>query len=150
MKNFRENIFRVFGVSLAVFLFSYITAAQQVQRAQFDVSNYQMDVQLVPNENKLNATVDVNFTPLEDTRSVSFELNGSLKIESITRQNAAASQPKVKTTTITPNQVTFVQDQVGVSDLGPSVKIDLGEVVTKGTPVTLRFKYNGVLATPSG
>ncbi len=149
MKNFRENIFRVFGVSLAVFLFSYITAAQQVQRAQFDVSNYQMDVQLVPNENKLNATVDVNFTPLEDTRSVSFELNGSLKIESITRQNAAA-QPKVKTATAAPNQVTFVQDQVGVSDLGPSVKIDLGEVVTKGTPVTLRFKYNGVLATPSG
>jgi len=152
MKNFRESIFRVFGVILAAFLFSQITAAQQVQRAQFDVSNYQMDVQLVPNENKLNATVDVNFTPLEDTRTVAFELNGSLKIESITRQNAAAaSQPKVKTpTTTTPNQVTFVQDQVGVSDLGPSVKIDLGEVVTKGKPVTLRFKYSGVLATPSG
>ncbi len=151
MKNFRENIFRVFGVILAAFLFSQITAAQQVQRAQFDVLNYQMDVQLVPNENKLNATVDVNFTPLEDTRTVSFELNGSLKIESITRQNNAAAQPKVKTATAAaPNQVTFVQDQVGVSDLGPSVKVDLGEVVTKGTPVTLRFKYSGVLATPSG
>ncbi|MDQ3180807.1 MAG: tetratricopeptide repeat protein [Acidobacteriota bacterium] len=151
IKNFRENIFRVFGVILAAFLISQVITAQQVQRAQFDVSNYQMDVQLVPNENKLSATVDVNFTPLEDTRTVSFELNGSLKVESITRQNAAASQPKVKTTTLaTPNQVTFVQDQVGVSDLGPSVKIDLGEVVTKGTPVTLRFKYSGVLATPSG
>jgi aminopeptidase N len=150
MKNFRESIFGMFGAILATFLFSQITTAQQVQRAQFDVSNYQMDVQLVPNENKLNATVDVSFTPLEDTRTVSFELNGSLKIESITRQNAAAaSQPKVKTAT-TPSQVTFVQDQVGVSDLGPSVKIDLGEVVTKGMPVTLRFKYSGVLATPSG
>lgn len=149
MKNFREeSIFRVFGVILAAFLFSQITAAQPVQRAQFDVSNYQMDVQLIPNENKLNATVDVNFTPLEDTRTVSFELNGSLKIESITRQNAAA-QPKVKTAN-TPNQVTFVQDQTNSSDLGPSVRIDLGEVVTKGTPVTLRFKYSGVLATPAG
>ena len=151
MKNFRaESIFRVFGAMLAVFLFSHFTAAQQVQRARFDVSNYQMDVQLVPNENKLNATVDVNFTPLEDTRTVAFELNGSLKIESITRQNASVTpQPKTKPTTA-PNQVTFVQDQVGVSDLGPSVKIDLGDVVTKGTPVTLRFKYSGVLATPSG
>ena len=151
MKNFRaESIFRVFGVILAVFLFSHFTAAQQVQRARFDVSNYQMDVQLVPNENKLNATVDVNFTPLEDTRTVAFELNGSLKIESITRQNASVTpQPKTKPTTA-PNQITFVQDQVGVSDLGPSVKIDLGDVVTKGTPVTLRFKYSGVLATPSG
>ena len=154
MKNFRrESIFRVFGAMLAVFLFSHFTAAQQVQRARFDVSNYQMDVQLVPNENKLNATVDVNFTPLEDTRTVAFELNGSLKIESITRQNSVAvtPQPKVKTATTTaPNQVTFIQDQVGVSDLGPSVKIDLGDVVTKGTPVTLRFKYSGILATPSG
>ena len=151
MKNFRaESIFRVFGAMLAVFLFSHFTAAQQVQRARFDVSNYQMDVQLVPNENKLNATVDVNFTPLEDTRTVAFELNGSLKIESITRQNASVTpQPKTKPTTA-PNQITFVQDQVGVSDLGPSVKIDLGDVVTKGTPVTLRFKYSGVLATPSG
>jgi hypothetical protein len=39
-----------------------------------------MDVALAPSENKLNATVDVNFIPLEDTRSVTFELNGSLKV----------------------------------------------------------------------
>jgi aminopeptidase N len=43
-----------------------------------------------------------------------------------------------------------VQDQVGVSDLGPNVKIDLGESVPAGAPVTLRFKYSGVLATPEG
>lgn len=154
MKNFREeSIFRAFGVILAVFLFSHLITAQQVQRAQFDVSNYVMDVQLVPNESKLNATVDVNFMPLEDTRTVAFELNGSLKIESITRQNSAAAAPQPKdkkAPAITPNQITFIQDQVGVSDLGPSVKIDLGEVITKGTPVTLRFKYSGVLATASG
>ncbi|MGI8638453.1 MAG: M1 family aminopeptidase [Pyrinomonadaceae bacterium] len=154
MNNFKKSIFRVFGLSLVLFLFSFAAAAQQVKRPQFDVSNYVMDVQLVPNENKLNATVDVNFTPLEDTRAVTFELNGSLKVESITRQNSAVAitpQPKVKTTIATaPNQVTFIQDQVGVTDLGPSVKVDLGGVVTKGTPVTLRFKYGGVLTSPSG
>ncbi len=146
------------GLSIALLAFAAI-AQQQVQRARFDVTNYQMDVQLVPNENKLNATVDVNFTPLEDTRTVSFELNGSLKIESITRQNAAApitaAPTKTKNAAATVNnsaagQVTFVQDQTGVSDLGPSVRIDLGDTVLKGTPVTLRFKYGGVLATPNG
>jgi aminopeptidase N len=78
-----------------------------------------------------------------------------LKIENITRVNAfstTTSQTKTKTaaTSAAPGQVTFVQDQVGVSDLGPSVKIDLGDTVVKGTPVTLRFKYSGVLTTPSG
>jgi aminopeptidase N len=155
MKNFNKLVFQIFGF---VLLFSSVSFAQQIQRAAFDVTNYRMDVQLSPAEEKLSATVDVDFTPLEDTRSVSFELNGSLKIESITRVNAAtpivtATPTKAKTGTsaVTPqNQVTFIQDQVGVSDLGPSVKIDLGESVTKGTPVTLRFKYSGILNTPSG
>ena len=157
MNKFKKSIFRLFGFNLILLLTSFAaTAQQQVKRSQFDVSNYIMDVQLLPNENKLNATVDVNFTPLEDTRTVTFELNGSLKIESITRQNsAAASAPQTKskiatTTAAAPNQITFIQDQVGVSDIGPSVKIDLGEVLVKGTSVTLRFKYSGVLVSPSG
>ncbi|MDQ3748150.1 MAG: hypothetical protein M3367_03910, partial [Acidobacteriota bacterium] len=153
MNNYRKRFFQIFSLSLSVVLFSITALAQQVQRTPFDVTNYRMDVQLVPDENKLNATVDVNFTPAEDTRTVSFELNGSLKIESITRQNSfsTTAQPKTKTAvTSTANQVTFVQDQTGVSDLGPSVRIDFGEAVTKGTPITLRFKYGGVLNSPSG
>ncbi|MEP6848085.1 MAG: M1 family aminopeptidase, partial [Acidobacteriota bacterium] len=140
-------------------------AAQQVKRSPFDVTNYVMDVALSPNERKLNATVDVTFTPLEDTRNVSFELNGSLKIDSITRLNALASIPsavaKPTGTAVKPvatpitkpaasGQVTFIQDQAGASDLGPSVRIDLGDNVTKGTPVTLRFKYGGILDGPAG
>ncbi|MDQ3711072.1 MAG: hypothetical protein M3388_02495 [Acidobacteriota bacterium] len=151
MNNYRTRFFQLFSLGLPIVLFSIAALAQQVQRAPFDVSSYQMDVQLSPDENKLNATVDVNFTPMEDTRTVSFELNGSLKIESVTRQNSFSStaQPKTKTVAA-PSQVTFVQDQTGVSDLGPSVRIDLGEIVTKGTSVTLRFKYGGVLNSPSG
>ena len=103
MNNYRERFFQLFSLSLSVVLFSIATLAQQVQRAPFDVSSYQMDVQLLPDENKLNATVDVNFTPAEDTRTVSFELNGSLKIESVTRQNSfsATTQPKNKTVAAT-------------------------------------------------
>ncbi len=157
MKTFRENVFQAFSLSAVVILLSFAAFAQQVKRAAFDVTNYQMDVQLLPGDNKLNATVDVNFTPLEDTRSVTFELNGSLKVESITRAGAnlpampAAAKSKTPTAAATSSpQITFIQDQVGVSDLGPSVKIDLGETITKGTPVTLRFKYSGILNSAQG
>ncbi|MBA2620765.1 MAG: hypothetical protein H0U87_06160, partial [Acidobacteria bacterium] len=79
----------MFALFLGVFIFAAISFAQppQVQRAAFDVTNYRIDAALSPAENRLNATVDVNFVPLEDTRTVSFELNGSLKIESIARVN---------------------------------------------------------------
>lgn len=137
-------------------LFSVSAFAQQAKRPGFDVTSYRMEVEIAPVENKLSATVDVNFVPFEDTRSVAFELNGSLKIDTITRQNAApvpvqpAPRNQPKSAPPQQPQVTFVQDQVGVSDLGPGVRIDLGDTVTKGTPVTLRFKYSGVLNTPSG
>ena len=152
MKNFNKLVFQIFGL---VLVFSSIGLAQQIKRSAFDVTNYRMDVQLVPDEQKLNATVDVDFIPSEDTRTVAFELNGSLKIDSITRVNSAtpiaAVTTKSKTAAVAAqNQVTFIQDQVGVTDLGPSVKIDLGETVMKGTSVTLRFKYSGMLVTPSG
>ncbi len=129
---------------------------QQVRRTPFDVAGYKLDVALEPVDNRLTATADVTFTPLEDTRSVTFELNGSLKVESITRVAGTAepsatgrTQPRNATSPAAP-QITFVQDQVGVSDLGPSVRIDLGDNVPKGLPITLRFKYSGILNTPQG
>lgn len=167
MKIYKKGISKILGLGLSAVLFSFGASAQQIQRTPFDVEDYKMDVQLQPDENKLNATVDVRFIPQEDTRTVSFELNGSLKIDSITRVNNAIAPvittvppkakpiptPKTQTAVVastTSNQITFVQDQTGVSDLGPSVRIDLGDTVLKGTPVTLRFKYSGVLATAAG
>jgi len=159
MKSLEKNLFAVLGL---ICVLAFVSNAQQIQRTPFDVTNYRMDVQLLPDQNKLDATVDVDFIPMEDTRTVSFELNGSLKIENITRQNSSNS---IVSTTLPPtkgkitpsktpisaqNQVTFIQDQVGISDLGPSVKVDLGETVAKGASVTLRFKYSGVLVTPAG
>jgi hypothetical protein len=158
MKNLEQKIFRVFGTGLIAFLFSIVAFGQQVQRTEFDVTNYKMDVSLSPNENKLTATVDVSFVPQKETRTVAFELNGSMVIESVSKVNSSASitaptpkgKPTAKTTLTPQNQVTFIQDRVGVSDLGPSVKVDLGEAVAGGTSFTLRFKYNGVLVTAEG
>jgi hypothetical protein len=160
MRLYKRHFFRLAIVAIAISVPAY---SQQIQRTPFDVTGYQIDAQLQPAENKLVATADVTFVPLEDTRSVSFELNGSLKIDSITRLGIAAgpgplvgpAPPKARSaaTPVAPagsGTITFVQDQVGVSDLGPSVRIDLGDTVTKGTPIKLRFKYNGVLNTASG
>jgi aminopeptidase N len=155
MKNFKKNVLRTLALSSGLFLFSFASYAQQAKRPAFDVTDYKMDVQLLPAENKINATTDVYFTLKEETRTVTFELNGSLKVEEITRQNAAAATaPAVKgkpaPAKTAANPITFVQDQVGVSDLGPSVRVDLGETIAAGTPVVLRFKYNGVLTTAQG
>ena len=146
------------GLAIAAFLtvFSISGFSQKVKRTPFDVTNYVMNVSLVPAERRISATVDVAFTPLEDTRGVEFEMNGSLKIDSITRVDRTGSvSPAAKTSgratvSAATGSVTFVQDQTGVSDLGPSVRIDLGDTVVKGTPMVLRFKYSGILDSAQG
>ncbi len=162
MRSIKRQIFGLVTVAIALAVPAF---AQQAQRTSFDVTSYLIDAQLSPIENKLTATTDVTFVPLEDTRSISFELNGSLKVESITRlgiepvgpissPTAKGKQVKAAKAVAQPvepvGEITFVQDQVGVSDLGPSVRIDLGGDIVKGTPIKLRFKYSGVLNTPSG
>lgn len=122
-----------------VLLASGATAsAQQAQttRSRFDVTNYRIEAQLFPAEHTMKAAAEVTFTPLEATRSVVFELNGSLKVESITRNGKPLTN--------------FVQDAVGVGDLGPSVRIDLGEVLPANQPVTLIFRWGGALVSPEG
>ena len=145
----------------AIFLISSSAFAQQAKRTSFDVTNYVMDVQLAPIDNKLTATVDVTFVPKETTRSVAFELNGSLKVDDVSRVggssgSAVAPAGKGKTARPAPpsggsSPLTFIQDQAGgSSDLGPHVRVELGSDAVAGTPVTLRFKYGGVLNLPSG
>jgi aminopeptidase N len=105
-------------------------------RARFDVTNYRIEAELTPAQNFLGASGEVTFTPLDNTRTVVFELNGSLKIESIERNGKPL--------------LNFVQDQAGLDNIGPHVRIDLGEVVAAGQPQTLRFRWSGVLVTPEG
>jgi aminopeptidase N len=112
------------------------TPLQPGQRARFDVTNYRIIAELNPAQHLLTATADVTFTPLDNTRSVFFELNGSLKVESIERNGRPLTN--------------FVQDQAGLETIGPFVRIDLGEVVAAGAPQTLRFRWSGALVTPEG
>src|SRR5829696_9834762 len=89
-------------------------APQQIA-SRFDVTHYRIEAQIIPDQHILRAGADVTFVPLDATRSVVFELNGSLKVEGIERDGKALTG--------------FVQDAVGVGALGPSVRIDLGQVV---------------------
>jgi aminopeptidase N len=139
MNRIRLRLFHA-GLSLGVLLALGVGAvsAQQAQagRARFDVTNYRIEAQLIPAEHLLRAAAEVTFTPQEATRSVVFELNGSLKVDKITRNGKPLTN--------------FVQDAVGVGDLGPSVRIDLGEVLPAGQPVTLLFNWSGALVSPEG
>ena len=93
MKRFLISFF-----AAAVVLAASVAAvtAQQVKRAPFDVSSYLIDAQLAPVENRLTASTAVTFTPQEETRSVTFELNGSLKVDSVTRTDRSAVTPPAK------------------------------------------------------
>lgn len=123
-------------LGLAILCFFSTALAQQAGRARFDVTNYRIEAQLFPAEHMLRAGADITLTPLDATRSIVFELNGSLKVEAIEMRGKPLTN--------------FVQDSVGVGDLGPSVRIDLGEVVPANQPLTLRFRWSGALASPEG
>lgn len=105
-------------------------------RARFDITNYRIEAELQPDAHLLRAAGDVTFTPLDATRSVVFELNGSLKVESIERDGRPVTN--------------FVQDPVGIDSVGPSVRVDLGSVVAANQPVTLHFRWSGALVTADG
>jgi aminopeptidase N len=110
--------------------------APQQAATRFDVTNYRIEAQLIPDQHMLRAGADITVTPQEATRSLVFELNGSLRVESIDRDGRPLTG--------------FVQDAVGVGSLGPSVRVDLGQVVPANQPVTLRFRWSGALLTPEG
>lgn len=110
--------------------------APQPATGRFDVTHYRIEAQIIPDQHMLRAGADVTFTPIDATRSVVFELNGSLKIEGIEKDGKPLTS--------------FVQDAVGVGALGPSVRIDLGQVVPASQPITLRMRWSGALINPEG
>lgn len=110
-------------------------AAQQIA-SRFDVTHYRIEAQLIPDQHLLRAGADITFIPLDATRSVVFELNGSLRVESIEKDGKPLTG--------------FVQDPVGVGALGPNVRIDLGQVVPANQPVTVRVRWSGALVSPEG
>src|SRR5437867_3084725 len=136
---FRSNFLPANGVVaflLSIFCSTALAQQQPPAGSKFDVTNYRIEVQLTPDEHTLRAGADVTFTPFEATRSVVFELNGSLHVDTIEKDGHALTG--------------VVQDPVGAGSLGPNVRIDLGQVVPAGQAVTIRIRWNGALVSPEG
>src|SRR4030095_9494756 len=133
-------IFPRIAAALAVLMLAFSAKSQQPApqpvASRFDVTHYRIEAQIIPDQHILRAGADVTLVPLGATRSVVFELNGSLKVESIEKDGKALTG--------------FVQDAVGVGSLGPNVRVDLGQVVSANQPVTIRFRWSGALVSPEG
>ncbi len=168
-------------ILLGMFVFIAFALATTGVRAQkgatdFDVQHYKIDAEMAPSSQVLKARAEVKFVPLSETRSVIFEINGSLTIKRITRADAAgatsaatdparASSTDVKGRVQTANRTVpqrpkeaaaptpsdtdglqFIQD----NRENMNVRIDLGNVVPAKQPVTLVFEYEGALESPQG
>ena len=105
-------------------------------RSRFDVTHYRIEAQLIPNESGFRAAAEITLMPLDSMRSIIFELNGSLRLESAERNGKPLTN--------------FAQDPVGVDNLGPNVRLDLGELLPPNVPFTLKMKWGGALTSPEG
>jgi tetratricopeptide (TPR) repeat protein len=135
---FPRSIAVVFAAAVFLVATSAVSAQQPAQQpgSRYDITNYRIEAQIIPEQHVLRAGADVTLLPLEATRSLVFELNGSLKVESVEMGGKVLSG--------------LVQDAVGVGNLGPNVRVDLGQVMPANQPITLRFRWNGALMSPEG
>ncbi len=95
-------------------------------RARLDVQSYLIDAQVDPAAQTLNATVVVRFVPLEDTNSLTFELNNALSLSKVLDESGR-QVPASRT----------AQDM--------TVRLNLLDMLPKGKPAALTFIYDGKL-----
>lgn len=78
-------------VTSVLLLFTGVANAQGTQQkgaTDFDVQHYKLDVELIPSQQLLRAKAEVKLIPASETRSLIFEMNGSLAIKRIVRLDA--------------------------------------------------------------
>jgi aminopeptidase N len=122
-----ENEFMLSKLLCCVAVVSATLMAQgQAQRPRMDVDNYTIDAQVDPSAQTIRATAKIQFTPLDDSSSLSFELNNALNLESVTDE-AGRQVPASR----------VAQDM--------SVRLSLAQTLPKGKPATLTFVYGGKL-----
>ena len=136
MLTIRSLSLSVFVIASILLMAGSAALAQPAAGSKFDVTNYHIEAQLNPDEHTLRAGADITFVPAEATRSIVFELNGSLKVDSVEKDGKALTG--------------FVQDAVGAGALGPNVRIDLGQVIPASQPATIRLRWSGALTSPEG
>jgi hypothetical protein len=89
-KIFSLGVFLTLAFALAV-SGPVFRADAQKGGTDIDVQHYKIDAELIPASQLLKARAEVRFVPQAETRSVVFEINGSLTISRITRVDESAT-----------------------------------------------------------
>jgi tetratricopeptide (TPR) repeat protein len=168
-KNFLSLFLSAVALGSSVF-------AQAQKSTDIDVQHYKIDAELIPAAQLLRSRAEVTFVPQAETRSVVFEMNGSLTISRITLKSGtalaatapAATAGAVKQLTSAPPQragqprpkpgATQPQPESAAAGLqfiqdnreNMNVRIDLGAVMPARQSVTLVFEYEGALESAQG
>ena len=99
---------------------------QASRQQRIDVQDYAGEIRIDPKAQTLAATVKVRFVALDDTNSVSFELNNALSLDKVTDdQNRQIQASRLQ------------QDM--------SVRLSLPQPIPRGQQGTLTFTYDGKL-----
>lgn len=176
----RIYLLGIFATLVSSLAFSAAISVASAQKAagDIDVESYKIDAELVPSEQILRARAEVKFVPLADTRSVIFELNGSLTVKNITRADEQMAAPAVASSDskgrmtkeskpiaakALPAKTNLAKEEIKEAPQESSglqfiqdnrenmnVRVDLGSVAQARQPVTLVFEYEGALESPQG
>jgi tetratricopeptide (TPR) repeat protein len=155
------------GASFIIVLAAVVALTQdQSGGAPIDVRHYKIDAELQPAAQNLRARAEVSFIPRTDTRSVVFELNGSLTISRVTLKGSGAQEPTPAAKSGPTTRATTREKERAAKEPAPSesqglqfiqdklenmnVRVDLGQVVPANQEVTLIFEYSGALESPQG
>ncbi len=86
--NIMRKIFSLGMLTIMLIALAWRGAEAQKGATELDVQHYKIDAELVPSSQLLKGRAEVRFVPQVETRSVIFEMNGSLTINRITRADA--------------------------------------------------------------
>jgi aminopeptidase N len=105
---------------------SAFAQGQQARLQRIDVQDYAIDARIDPQAQTLQATAKVHFLAVDDSSSVSFELNNALSLDKVTDEQGR---------------------QIPASRLQQdmSVRLSLPQPVARGQSATLTFFYGGKL-----
>src|SRR5581483_9210489 len=120
-------MFRSLSIGLALVALCAAASAQE-RRTRIRVEQYNINAEVQPATQSLNATAQVRFTPLDDnTSSAVFELNNALNVARVTDDKG--------------REINTSRDQKNFS-----VRLNFDPPVPKNQPVTLTFTYDGHLS----
>ena len=114
---------------LAVYLLVAAGAMQAQERRQssrIDVQHYNIEAEVNPRTQSLSANVQVQFIPMDDVTSTSFELNNALNLSRVVDD--------------TGRQIPTSRSQQDFS-----VRLNFPATLPKGKPATITFTYDGKL-----